>query len=191
VSWGHHQATHGPAVSEGRRQVTQDPATSEEWYDPAASGGHCQLVQGPGVDEERCQAIQGLPEEEEESTGSEDENGGTTCEDMQDVASKNGTHLGAARFEDLRRWVLMESAGPSPISSDGTPAFLCDRPKLCAACAKLTPEVDNKALDLITRRRIQGMRGLLNLYLDEGLHLSWREVSVIVSKAQGHGKAHR
>jgi len=103
------------------------------------------------VNEERCQAVHGLPEEEEESTGSEDKNGGSACEDMQDVASKNGMHLGPAPFEDLWCQVLTKSTEPSPISSDGTPTFLCDCPKLCAACAKLTAGVDNKGLDLITR----------------------------------------
>ncbi len=64
-------------MSEVHHQVTQDPAASEEHYGPAASGGHCQVMQGPGVNEERCRAVHGLPEEEEESTGSEDENGGS------------------------------------------------------------------------------------------------------------------
>ena len=100
ASAGHHQATHSPAVSEGRRQVAQYPAASEE-YGPAASGGHHQVTQGPDVNEERHRAIHGLSEEEEESTGSEDGNGGSACEDMQDVTSKNRTHLGPTPFEDL------------------------------------------------------------------------------------------
>jgi hypothetical protein len=54
----------------------------------------------------------------------------------------------------------------------------------------LAAEVGNKELDLITWRRIQGMLGLLNLYLDEGLNLSWRKVSVVVSKAQGCRDTH-
>ena len=37
---------------------------------------------------------------------------------------------------------------------------------------------------------MQGILGLLNLYLDEGLHLSWRKTSVLISKAQGHGNTH-
>jgi hypothetical protein len=149
ASAGHHQVTHGLAVSEGHHQVTQDPAANEEHYGPAVSGGCHQVTQGPGVNEEHCQAIHGLPEEEEESTGSEDENGGSACENMQDIASKNGMHLGPAPFKDLQHQVLMESAGPSPISSDRTPTFLCDHPKLCTACAKLTAGVDNKGLNLI------------------------------------------
>src|SRR5258708_37305156 len=109
---------------------------------------------------------------------------------MQDVASKNGMHLGPTPFEDLWCQVLMKSTEPSPTSSDGTPAFLCDCPKLCAACAKLTAGVDNKGLDLITWWQMQGILGLLNLYLDKGLHLSWRKTSVLISKAQGHGNTH-
>jgi len=34
------------------------------------------------------------------------------------------------------------------------------------------------------------MLGLLNLYLDEGLELCWREASLVVSKTQGHGDTH-
>ena len=106
------------------------------------------------------------------------------------VTGKNGTHMGPASFEDLRREVLMELAMPSRIASDGTPALLSDRPKLRTACAELAVEVGNKGLDLVTRRRMQGMQGLLNLHLDEGLELTWRKTSEIVSKAQGHGKTH-
>jgi hypothetical protein len=54
----------------------------------------------------------------------------------------------------------------------------------------LKTEVDNKDLDRVTRRRIQGIQGLLNLYLDGGLNQSWRKISVIVSKAQGNGDTH-
>ncbi len=89
-------------------------------------------------------------------------------------------------FEDLQHRVLTEAA-LSPVSSNATHVFLGDRPKLRAACAKLTVEAGNKGLDLVTWRWIQGMLGLLNLHLDEGLMLSWRKASVVVSKAQGHG----
>lgn len=150
--------------------------------------GRRQVAQGPAVSGERRQAVRILPEEEEESTGSEDEIGGSACEDMRDIASKNRTHLGPTPFKNLRRRVLMEFAEPSPISSDGTPAFLCNRPKLRAACTKLTLEVNNKEFDLVTQRRIQEMLGLLNLYLDGGLHLSWRKTSILISTSQGEGK---
>jgi len=89
--WGdHRQVAQGPAASEGRRQVAQGPAASEErrqvvqlsaateycyqiMQGPAASEDRRQVVQGPVTSEGRRQAPQGLPEEEEESSGSEDE----------------------------------------------------------------------------------------------------------------------
>jgi hypothetical protein len=107
------------------------------------------------------------------------------------VASNGSAQIEAMPFEELRRRVLMEAeSSPSPILSGGVAAILSDRPKLRAACIKLTAEVDNKLHDLITRRRVQAMLGLLNLYLDEGLSLSWKKASVFVSKAQGRGDAH-
>ena len=190
TSVGHHQATHGPAASERHCQVAQDPAPSEEHYCFAMNGGHHQVMQGPAMIEEHCQAVQFLPEKEEKSTGSKDKNGGSACENMQDITSKNGTHLGPTLFEDLWHQVLMEFAEPSPISSDGTPAFLCDCPKLYAACAKLMVEANNKELDLVTWWQIQEMLGLLNLYLDAGLHLSWRKTSILVLMSQREGNAH-
>jgi hypothetical protein len=147
-------------------------------------------MQGPAMIEEHCQAVQFLPEKEEKSTGSKDKNGGSACENMQDITSKNGTHLGPTLFEDLWHQVLMEFAEPSPISSDGTPAFLCDCPKLYAACAKLMVEANNKELDLVTQQWIQEMLGLLNLYLNMGLHLSWRKTSILVSTSQREGNTH-
>ena len=51
-------------------------------------------------------------------------------------------------------------------------------------------KVGDKDLDLVTQWQIQGMLGLLNLYLDGGLNLGWKNVSVVVLKAQGHGNAH-
>lgn len=75
-------------------------------------------------------------------------------------------HLRATLFDDLRRRVLMDSA---ELSSDGTPVLqvLCDRSKLRTAHAELAAKMNDKGLDLVTWRRIQGMLGLLNLYLDE------------------------
>ncbi len=162
------------------------------------------------------QITQGPPEQEEE-TMSEDKARITTCEIRQNVASENSTHIiceglwhlilmksarlccrtdknnmhmGAASFEELRHWVLMELAEPSHIASDGTPALLCDSPKLHTACVKLKAKVGDKRINLVTQYQIQGMLGLLNLYLDEGLDLSWRKASAVVSKTQGHGDTH-
>jgi hypothetical protein len=94
--------------------------------------------------------------------------------------------MGVVPFEELQHWVLLETTGASHVPFDGTPALLGDHLKLCTACTKLTAEIGNKELDLVTRRQIQEITGLLNLYLDGGLDLSWRKTSVVVSKAQGH-----
>jgi hypothetical protein len=169
-------------LGSNEQSISED--TEIEELAPAASGDCHQIAQGPGVSEERCrqviqgpiaterrrQAAQRLAEEEEESTGSKDE----------DIVSKSKTHLGAVQFEDLRRRILMESAELSHLSSDGTPTFPCGRPGLRTACAELTAKMGDKGLDPVTWRRIQGMLGLLNLCLDEGLNLSWRKPSVVV-----------
>jgi hypothetical protein len=91
--------------------------------------------------------------------------------------------MGPTSFEDLRRRVLTESAEPPP-------TLLHDQLKLRIACAMLKVEVVNKERDLVTRRRIQAILGLLNLHLDGGLNLSWRKTSLVISKAQGHGNTH-
>ena len=99
------------------------------------------------------------------------------------IASKKQVDMEPVLFKDLWHQVLMESVKLSP-------ALLFDRPRLRTACAMLAAKVGNKDLDLVTRRRIQGMMGLLNLYLNEGLNLSWRKTSVVVSKTQGYGDTH-
>ncbi len=74
-------------------------------------------MHGPTASDDCLWATQGLPEEEEESAGSEDEGGGTVCEDGQNIGSKNGTHIEATLFDNLLHWILMESAGLSHITS--------------------------------------------------------------------------
>ena len=105
--------------------------------------------------------MQGLPEEKEKSTKSENEG-----EDRQNE------HRGGIPFEELWHRVLMESTKLLGILTNKTPVFLCNHSNLCTACAKLTVEVGNKGLDLVTRWQIQAMLGPLNLYLDDGLLLS-------------------
>lgn len=159
--------------------------TEIEGSTPAASEEHCCVncvAQGATSINKHHQVwvVQGLPEKEEESTESEDE---------------EGKYIGAATFKKIWHQVLTASMMPSraAILADVTPAFtafLCDRLRLRAACAKLVMEFSNKNLDHITRQQIQGMMGLLNLHLDDDLSLSWKKTSVIVSKAQGRGDTH-
>ncbi|KAI0263335.1 hypothetical protein BGY98DRAFT_1103889 [Russula aff. rugulosa BPL654] len=148
--------------------TSEGPAQIEECYrvaqSPALIEERCWVTQGPTTSDDRRRVMQGLPEEEKEGTESKDEG-----EDRQNE------HRVATPFEELWCHVLMESTKPLGISTDGTPVFLCNRLNLRTACAKLT---------------VEAMLGLLNLYLNEGLLLSWRKTSVVVSKAQGHGDAH-
>jgi hypothetical protein len=65
-----------------------------------------------------------------------------------------------------------------------------DLPKLRRACAALTVKSKDKKIDIIFRGRLTGMVGMLNLYLDPQLSYTWREVSLITSKSQGHGVSH-
>jgi hypothetical protein len=114
------QVTHSPAASEDCCQVDKCPShtticklqdkpflplrtTHSEvvTQGPVASDDRCQVARGPVASEEDHQAIlpvQSLREEEEEDydTGSEGEDEGTTREDRQDDASRNGTYLEAA-----------------------------------------------------------------------------------------------
>ena len=61
---------------------------------PAANKVDCQVTWGPAASDGHRQVAQGLREVEEESTRSKDEDGGTACENVQDVARKNGMHWG-------------------------------------------------------------------------------------------------
>src|SRR5882672_11330182 len=65
-----------------------------------------------------------------------------------------------------------------------------DFPSLNQARARLTIESKNSAIDVFFRARITGMVGTLNLYLDLDLSYTWREASLIVAKAAGHGVRH-
>jgi len=62
-----------------------------------------------------------------------------------------------------------------------------DFPALRRARASLTVKSHDKKIDVFFCARISGMVGTLNLYLDPSLSYSWRECSLLVSKASGHG----
>lgn len=65
-----------------------------------------------------------------------------------------------------------------------------DFPELRRARAKLTIKSKDKLLDVFFRSRITGMLGMLNLYLDPELSYTWRQASLLASKAAGHGMNH-
>jgi len=99
-----HNAAGGPAAD--HRRIAQGPAVSESCCDVASR--ECCQAQGSVESEQRRRAIRGLPEEEEESSGSEGEDRGTMHdnilpvltqnENRQNVARKNGTYLAIAPF---------------------------------------------------------------------------------------------
>lgn len=88
-----------PRTSEG--QVACSPAASKEYY---------QLIQGSAASEERLRVVLGLREEEEESTGSEGEDGGTAREDWKTLQAEMVRtwvlHYFGARLDGTRRVVL-------------------------------------------------------------------------------------
>jgi hypothetical protein len=52
----------------------------------------------------------------------------------------------------------------------------------------LLPQSQEKSsLDIVFRAHISAMIGVLNLFLDPELSYTWREASMVVAKAQGHG----
>ena len=54
----------------------------------------------------------------------------------------------------------------------------------------LEMESQDPWLDNLLQAHIAGMLGVLNLYLDTSLKLTWRQASVMVSKVKKHGKKH-
>lgn len=65
-----------------------------------------------------------------------------------------------------------------------------DIPALRKALVELTLKGKDKRLDVVFRTRIMAMVGCLNLYLDESLSYTWRESSLLASKAQGKSERH-
>ncbi|KAF8993314.1 hypothetical protein BDQ17DRAFT_1431811 [Cyathus striatus] len=65
-----------------------------------------------------------------------------------------------------------------------------DMPKLRHAQAALTVRSKDKVFDVFFRACLSGMVGMLNLFLSPNLNYTWREASLITSRAQGHGEAH-
>ncbi len=61
---------------------------------------------------------------------------------------------------------------------------------LCQTRASLTIKAKDKKLDVIFQAQINGIAGVLNLYLDLELSYSWQRASMIVSKSLGHVAYH-
>ena len=67
---------------------------------------------------------------------------------------------------------------------------LGDHPRLCIARDQLVLIEKDKKIDVLFRAHIVSMVGTLNLFLDPELTLTWRQASLVSSKAQEHGMNH-
>jgi hypothetical protein len=140
-------------------------------------------------------------EEEDEDTAREEED-----EEDEDVASNVSKEDGAdteaavkavpgadgiqsateALLEDLRhRNVPADQSPPGPV--DNALELLRNYAVLLQTQKKLSLQSQDKSLDIVFRAHILAMVGVLNLFLDPELPYTWREASMIVAKAQGHG----
>ena len=70
---------------------------------------------------------------------------------------------------------------------DNTLELLRDFAALLRARERLLLSSHDKSLNVIFQAHISAMIGVLNLFLDPKLRYTWREASIIVAKAQGHG----
>ena len=142
-------------------------------------------------EQDRCAAR----EEEEES--SEDTRSDSSEEDAscghaeaaeQAAPDANGAQKAVqVLLENLRRGCAPVD-GSAPAAIDSVLDLLHDHAMLSRARETLQNKQNQaKSLDVIFKARIAAMIGVLNLFLDPGLSYTWREASMIVAKAQGHG----
>ena len=73
---------------------------------------------------------------------------------------------------------------------DNAQGLLGDHATLRAACYRLQVASKDKKLDVLFRARVVSMVGALNLFLDPELKYTWKNASLVTSKAQGHGVKH-
>jgi hypothetical protein len=65
--------------------------------------------------------------------------------------------------------------------------LLQNRAALLTAQEMLSLQSQNKTIDIVLRARICTMVRVLNIFLDRTLQFMWRNASMVVAKAQGHG----
>ena len=158
---------------------------------------HAHHIQGPS-DSESCWKSSRMPVEESE----ESSNGCETLSDDDDPDSEcppskttrrslddtRARGIIASLIEEHRHGNVSNDAGPHLVL-DRTLGCLRDRDTLHTARKELTGMAEDRKRDPILRGRIQAMVGVLNLFLEEDLHYTWRQASLIVAKSQSHGVA--
>jgi hypothetical protein len=140
-------------------------------------------------------------EEEDEDTAREEED--EEDEDVaSDVSKEDGVDTEAAvkavpgadgiqsatkaLLEDLcHRNVPADQSPPGPV--DNVLELLHNYAALSQTQKKLSLQSQDKSLDVVFQAHILAMVRVLNLFLDPELLYTWREASMIVAKAQGHG----
>jgi hypothetical protein len=113
------------------------------------------------------------------------EDGGHAEAEDKAAPDANGTQRAIQTLlENLRRGrAPADESPPAPV--DSALDLLHNRAALLRARESLQRQ--DKSLDVVFQARILAMIGVLNLFLDPGLSYTWREASMIVAKAQGHG----
>jgi hypothetical protein len=126
-------------------------------------------------------------EDEDIASNVSKEDGADTEAAVEAVPGVNGIQSTTeVLLKDIRhRNVPADQSPPGPV--DNALELLRNYPALSQAQEKLLLQSQDKSLDVIFRARILAMVGVLNLFLDPGLSYTWREASMIVAKAQGHG----
>ena len=116
------------------------------------------------------------------------EGGGHTETEDKAALDANGTQRTIqVLLEDLRYGhAPVDESPPSPV--DNALKLLCDHAALSKARERLQSQ--DKSLNIVFQACISAMIGVLNLFLDPGTSYTWREASMIVAKAQGHGPNH-
>ena len=113
------------------------------------------------------------------------EDGGHAETEDKAVLDANGTQRAIqALLENLHHGCAPVDKSPLNLVN-GALNLLCNHGALLTAQENLQGQ--DKSLDVVFQARISAMIGVLNLFLDPELSYTWREVLMIVAKAQGHG----
>ena len=83
----------------------------------------------------------------------------------------------------------LDSTGFQSVTLDNMMGDLWDCVVLHAAQEELTVIAKDKKCDHILHSHIQDMVGLLNLFLDEDLGITWRKASLVIAKSHSHNVA--
>jgi len=92
-----------------------------------------------------------------------------------------------ALLEELRHEILLEAPHAAV---DNVMDVLRDHPVLCTAQDQLALMGKDKKVDVLFWTCVISMVGVLNLFLDPEITLTWRQALLVSSKAQGHGINH-